>query len=94
MPQIATTLTHVNLAAARTLLDGSVRVHSILIQNTTASPVDVEFSDLDDAAKFKITVPADNSYDWTVTWMADNGLKVGALTSTVTVTVAHGAVGA
>ena len=93
MPIVATQMTRVDLTAARTILDGSFRVHGIIVANTAVGVVDVEFTDLDDAAVATMTVPSNNSFTWETTWIADNGLKVGALSANVIVTVAHSAVG-
>ena len=89
MPLQAVRRTRVTLAAARTILSGSYRVHSILISNSTGAAVDVEFTNTDDEAEASITVGADTSFDWTLTQIFDNGLKVGAISSGVVVTVAH-----
>lgn len=94
MSLVATRRTRVTLAAARTVLDGSYRVYSIYVANKSASPVDVEFTNADDSAELTMTVPADNSDSWDVLQMWDNGMKVGALSSDVIVTVAHSADGA
>jgi len=93
MPEVATRVTRVDLTAARTILDGSFIVYGIVVANKSAAVVDVEFTDLDDVAVASITVPADDSFGWDTTWLADNGLKVGLVSADVIVTVAHSADG-
>lgn len=89
MPLVATRITRVDLTAARTVLDGTFRVHSIHVANKSANKIDVEFTDADDVAKFTMAVLADTSDSWDVKVLWDNGMKVGAIDANVIVTVAH-----
>lgn len=89
MPLMAVKRTRVDLAAARTILDGTYRTYMIMIANKSSSVVDVEFTDLDGTAEMTVVVPADDSRCCESKQLWDNGMKVGALSSDVIVTVAH-----
>jgi len=94
MPILATRVTSVNLLTARTLLDGSFRVHSILIANTwNVTAVPIEFTDLDDVPVLTVYLSPNTSFSWNVVWLADNGLKVAAINADVIVTITHSADG-
>ncbi len=95
MPLVAPKITRVTLDAARTISTGSIRVQNIMISNATVSAAEVVFTDTDDTPILNITVPPQDSEDWAVVWIADNGLKVTSLgDANVVVTVAHGQDGA
>lgn len=94
MPEIATRTTRVTLDAARTIMSGSAKIHSVLVTNGTASNIVVQFSDIDGTNLFDIAVLAHDSNGWDATWIANNGLTVASESSvSVVVTVAHSADG-
>ena len=92
---IASKLTRVTLDEDRIIFTESVRVDHILISNSTTSAIECVFKDNEDNIKLNITVPAQDSFGYDVTFMADKGLKVDGLgDEDVVVTVAHSADGA
>lgn len=95
MPQIASKLTHVTLAADRVIESGnSIRVSGILISNPTDSSRLIVFRNSDSKIILEITVGVADTISWDVMWMADKGLYIDSETVDVTVTVAHSAAGA
>ena len=87
-------ITHGDLAADVVISAFSIRVDGILVSNNTGSADVVTFVDADGITALIITVPANASFSWEVSWMADNGLTAQTAITGVTVTVAHSADGA
>ena len=95
MPLVASAHTRVTLDVAQTISAGSIRVQAIVVSNATVTPAEVVFTDADGTNILNITVPAQNTIPFEMSWMADNGLLIDSIgDANVVVTVFHGAIGA
>lgn len=87
---IASTISRLPLGSNQVVSSGSIRVQTIYVANSTASPAAVVFLDNDDIPILNMTVPAFDSESFIGEWLADNGLKVDGLGDDgVVVTVIH-----
>ena len=95
MSILASKLTRVTLDAARTISTGTFRVLGIIVSNATVSDVEIVFRDNNATNLLNITVPAQDSVEFSAAWIAENGLVIPSVgDANVVVTVAHGAAGA
>jgi len=84
----------VTLAAARVISADSIKVHGIVIANTSQAAVTVIFEDSANTAVMTVEVPANNTHNVEILWLADNGLGIRIVNANVIVTVFHGQSGA
>jgi hypothetical protein len=93
----ATVLTRVELDAARTPFTAAqtVRIDNILVCNATGSAIEVVFTNAATTEILSIAVPANDSFEYSVSWICDAGMIIATEgDAAVSVTIAHSQHGA